>query len=68
MNYQFLIPHLENMLNMLVRATISSKNDLEILYHQILVDPRDEWKIVSDGLYEWLVMSFKLSNTPSTFI
>jgi hypothetical protein len=65
------LPHIDILFDQLASVRVFSKVDLHSGYHQIKIHPEDVPKTVFStryGLYEYLVMSFGLTNAPAHFM
>jgi hypothetical protein len=64
------LPRIDQLLDQLKGAQVFSSLDLQAGYHQILINKEDVPKTAFTtpfGHYHWRVMSFGISNAPSTF-
>ena len=64
------LPQIDIVFDLLSKSKVFSKIDLRLGYHQIKIRPEDIPKTAFStryGLYEYLVMSFGLTNAPTHF-
>jgi hypothetical protein len=68
---KYLLPRIDILFDQLAGAKVFSKVNLHSGYHQIKIRPEDVPKTAFStryGLYEYLVMSFGLTNAPAHFM
>jgi hypothetical protein len=69
--YKYLLPQIEDSFDQMRGAKVFLKIDLRLGYHQLKIRTEDVPKTAFTtryGLYEFLVMSFGLTNAPTYFM
>ena len=62
---------IDDLLDQLKGENFFSKINLNSDYHKVPIKPTDVWKTTfkyKEGLFEWLVIPFDLTNEPATFM
>ena len=65
------LPWIDEIIENLKGAKVFTKLNLKSRYHHIPIESTDVWKTdfkTKEGLFEWLVMPFSLTNAPATFM
>jgi len=69
--YRFPLTRMDDFIHLLSGANYFSKIDLKSGYPHLRMKEGDEWKTpfkTTEGFYEWIVMTFGLTNAPRTFM
>jgi hypothetical protein len=70
-NNKYPLPRIDDLFNLLHGVCVFSKIDLQLGYHQLMIRECDILKIafiLRYGLYEYMMMSFALTNAPANFM